>query len=237
MDWMGHDTIDGIEVGDIVYVYNQQRRRITDKPLRQMTPICEEYGNKLFASDELMQFFYTAYTYVIEAGYEHEITWCDGIQFKDVTIDDFFREYVWVVLNSGMREQAARTIFVRYMETMDTNVIRHAGKRKAIEHVLKHCEMYYDRLLNADNKVEWLVTLPWIGHITKHHLARNLGIDTVKPDRHLVRLAGRFGYKTPMEMCRAIQKKTSMRIGVIDIILWRYCNLRPSGQQSLLKQR
>jgi hypothetical protein len=177
---------------------------------------------------ELLQFYFNAYEHVVEAGYEREIEWCANIRFKDITIDDFFREYVWAVLNAGMREQAARSIFLKYIETMDTNVIRHDGKRKAIEHVLDNCKMYYDKLLSSDNKIEWFVTLPWIGDITKYHIARNLGIDAVKPDRHLVRLAERFGYETPLKMCEAIKGETSERLGVIDVVLWRYCNLQPN---------
>ena len=178
--------------------------------------------------DKLLEFFYAAHSYAVEADYECEIVWCDQLQFENSTVDDFFREYVWTVLNAGMREQAARTVFEKYMKTMDTNVIRHNGKRKAIEHVLDNCKMYYDQLLNSDNKIEWFVTLPWVGHITKYHLARNLGIDVVKPDRHLVRLAERFGYETPLKMCEAIQEETFERLGVIDVILWRYCNLQPN---------
>ena len=177
---------------------------------------------------ELMRFFYAAHDYVVEAGYEREIEWCTNIRFEDITIDDFFREYVWAVLNAGMREQAARSIFTKYMEMMDTNMIKHDGKRNAIEHVLDNCKMYYNQLLSSDNKIEWFATLPWIGNITKYHIARNLGIDAVKPDRHLVRLAKRFGYETPLMMCEKIKKETSERLGVIDVILWRYCNLCPT---------
>ena len=189
---------------------------------------------------ELLSFYFHAYEYVIGAGYENEIAWCDQIRFENVTIDDFFREYVWTVLNAGMREQAALSIFEKYMKTMDTNVIRHDGKRKAIEHVLDNCEMYYNQLLNSDNKIEWFTTLPWIGNITKYHIARNLGIDAVKPDRHLVRLAEEFGYKNPLKMCEAVQKETNERLGVIDVVLWRYCNLtrfKPSiSQQKRLSE-
>lgn len=189
-------------------------------------------------NNELMKFFYDAYAYVVNAGYENEITWCDRLRFENTTIDDFFREYVWCVLNAGMREQAARTVFEKYMKTMDTSTIRHAGKRTAIENVLDNCKMYYDQLLNSDDKTEWFETLPWIGPITKYHLARNLGIDTVKPDRHLVRLSKQFGYETPLKMCESIQKETRDRLGAIDVILWRYCNLRHScmhgGYQEVL---
>lgn len=179
----------------------------------------------IVGTEELLKFYYNAYEHVIKAGYEFEIEWCTNIKFENITIDDFFREYVWCVLNAGMREQAARTVFNKYMKTMDTTTIRHDGKRKAIEHVLDNCKEYYEELLNLDNKIDWFVTLPWIGNITKYHISRNLGIDVVKPDRHLVRLAERFSYINPLKMCEAIQNKTSERLGVIDIILWRYCNL------------
>ena len=114
------------------------------------------------------------------------------------------------------------------METIDTDVIKHYGKRKAIEHVLDNCERYYRTLQSSNNKIDWLTTLPWIGPVTKYHLARNLDIDTVKPDRHLVRLTERFGYENPLKMCEIIQKETNERLGVIDIVLWRYCNLTRS---------
>ena len=186
---------------------------------------------------ELTMFYYRAYDYVVNAGYENEIMWCSQLSFKNITIDDFFREYVWTVLNAGMREQSARSIFEQYMKKMDTNVIRHDGKRKAIEHVLDNCELYYAQLLDTEDQVGWFATLPWIGHITKYHLARNLGIDTVKPDRHLVRLAKRFEFETPLKMCEAISKEAGdERLGVIDIVLWRYCNLTQlkSHNRSLL---
>jgi len=70
------------------------------------------------------------------------------------------------------------------------------------------------------------------GPITKYHLARNLGVDCVKPDRHLARLAERFGYGTPDAMCRAIQDELGGRLGTIDAVLWRYCNLRGTGSAS-----
>ena len=75
-------------------------------------------------------------------------------------------------------------------------------------------------------------TLPWIGPITKYHLARNLGIDVAKPDRHLVRLAKRFGYNEStgvQQMCEELAERTRDRIGVVDVVLWRYANLKVGG--------
>jgi len=174
---------------------------------------------------EALGFFYRAYAHVISSGYGEEVDWCSNIRFETVTIDDFFREYVWVVLNAGLKEQVARKIFKKYITTGDLETINHLKKRESIKWMLNNCERCFDSLQKVPDKVEYFKTLPFIGDVTKYHLARNLGIDTVKPDRHLVRLAKRFGFKSPLEMCKAIQDITEERLGVIDVILWRHCNL------------
>ena len=54
---------------------------------------------------------------------------------------------------------------------------------------------------------------------------------TYMPPGHLVRLAARFGYASPDALCRAIQVEgmippgPELRLGTIDLVLWRYCNL------------
>jgi hypothetical protein len=67
-----------------------------------------------------------------------------------------------------------------------------------------------------------LETLPFIGSITKFHLAKNLGLEVAKPDRHLVRLADRFGYKDVQTMCRDIFEFCGDKIAVADLVLWRF---------------
>jgi thermostable 8-oxoguanine DNA glycosylase len=63
--------------------------------------------------------------------------------------------------------------------------------------------------------------LPGIGPTLACHLARNLGnIDVVKPDVHLVRLAKRYGFATPKDMCRAASPGP---LGRTDLILWLAC--------------
>jgi len=51
--------------------------------------------------------------------------------------------------------------------------------------------------------VWFLQQLPFIGPVTAFHLAKNLGIEAVKPDRHLCRLSkllGRTGYVAPSRL-------------------------------------
>ncbi len=77
-----------------------------------------------------------------------------------------------------------------------------------------------------------------MGPKTARHFARNLGIDCVKPDIWMDRLAYKYGFYEndgkilyPERMCKSIQEQLPQfgvpyyRIGTIDVILWRYCVL------------
>lgn len=155
------------------------------------------------------------------------IKWILDKGLENTAPEQFFEQYVWCVLNAGMKEQVARKIWERYLENLDPLTIGHLGKRKAIETGLQNYVKWFGELKCAKDPVEYLQTLPWIGPITKYHLARNIGIDCVKPDRHLERLAKQFGYTDPFELCKTIQKEIggSEMLGTIDLVLWRISNL------------
>src|SRR5207245_1791454 len=52
--------------------------------------------------------------------------------------------------------------------------------------------------------VLFLQSLPYVGPATSYHLAKNIGLDAVKPDRHLLRISALAGYSNPKEMCLRI---------------------------------
>lgn len=165
---------------------------------------------------------------VVDAGYGDEIAWQEGVSLCH-TADDFFREYMWVVLSAGMKNQIARLIENRIYEAIDkglpiSTAFRHKGKVAAIEYVKQHRHQVFARYLASTNSLEFFATLPWIGHITKYHLAKNLGLDVVKPDRHLVRIASTYGIE-PGQMCQQLAEQTGCRIGTVDIVIWRAANL------------
>ena len=82
------------------------------------------------------------------------------------------------------------------------------------------------KALRIDSRLEFLERLPWIGPITKFHLARNLGMDVCKPDRHLLRIAKAHHGTTPAALCGRLSRLSGDRIGVVDVVLWRAANLR-----------
>ena len=186
--------------------------------------------NRIYNMDclDIFDYYLKAHNRIVSAGYEKEINYFRDLpEFKDCKIDVFFGEYVWCVLNAGMREQVVRKIYNKFMEHLDITTIGHPGKREAIKTALEKHVQWFGELKCAKDPVEYLQTLPWIGNITKYHLARNIGIDCVKPDRHLVKLAKHFKYDSPLKMVVDIQRNIPYeRLGTIDFVLWRDCNLR-----------
>ena len=181
---------------------------------------------------DIDDYFRAAYNRVIVAGYLDEIKWCrDRPPFEKCTPEIFFREYVWCVLNAGMKEQIARKIFEKFMANKDPLVVGHLGKRKAIQRAMREYPNWFAAVQRSADPIEYLKTFPWIGDITKYHLARNIGFDCVKPDRHLVRLAEHFKFNSPLEMCEAIRELIPEKLGVIDVVLWRDCNIRQQQHQ------
>ena len=180
-----------------------------------------------------LEAYLLARTTIIVDGYQDEIDYVRNIKpISEQKEADFFREFVWVVLNAGMKEQIARKIFDKYFDSCgDSSVIGHKGKRDAIEQGFVYSKKWFEHLQllhTTQSQLNFFESLPWVGPITKYHLARNLGIDCVKPDRHLVNWAKRLGYVSPYDMCRDIQyfmDDPQEKLGVIDVILWRYCNL------------
>ena len=179
----------------------------------------------------ILNYYENAKTEVMTFGYEKEVRWAERVKFENMTVADFIQEYIWVVCNSGMKNQVAEMIFHKYMESKDLDVIRHPHKRHSIEQLLKNASSWFRQLQDKEtdfDKLEYLQTLPHIGPTTRYHLAKNLGIQVSKPDRHLVRVAARFGFKNPQELCEFISKQTGDNIITVDVVIWRYCNLRGS---------
>ena len=167
-------------------------------------------------------------TKVIMAGYQEELEWQESLKPCD-NADDFFGEYMWVVISSGMKNQIARLIETRIHDAWDagkptSSSFGHKGKVKAIEYVLVNRERIFQEFQSSDEPVEYLATLPWIGDITKWHLAKNLGVDTAKPDRHLARIARDYN-TTPFELCKRLSVETGYRVSTVDLIIWRAANL------------
>lgn len=157
-----------------------------------------------------------------------EIKWAKNVKLCSDP-DVFLKEYMWVVVNSGLKNQVAQKIYARILDAIADrkpikNAFRHPGKAAAITRAIREYEEWFKEYQAAEDKLLYLEQLPWIGKITKFHLARNLGLDVCKPDRHLVRIASKYN-TTTAELCRLLAADTGDRIGLVDAVIWRAANL------------
>lgn len=162
------------------------------------------------------------------AGFTHEIDWSEGIK-PPKNAKAIATELIFVICNSGMKAQVARGIFTRVMRMLRRGrssraAFKHVGKCSAIDLVWRERQRIFAEFSGSADKLAYLVSVPWIGEITKWHAAKNLGLDVAKPDRHLVRIAARFN-TTPEALCDGLSKLTGDRVATVDVVLWRAANL------------
>ena len=193
---------------------------------------------------QLLEFYRSAKSWVERSSYADELRWQASLNQPNFSESDFLREYAWVVLNSGFRESVVRKYFdfisLCYCDWQSAEEIHALGdicsnaastafgnmrKLRAITYTAGFVHRTGFDELKTDLIEDFFglaSTLPFIGSATSRHLAKNLGIDAAKPDRHLVRLAEQFGYCTVNEMCSTISDATGDSLSVADIVLWRF---------------
>ncbi len=195
---------------------------------------------------------------------------CDRKSFREIrynlyndvvfTPEEFAYECFYVVCVAGFKQDYAKVMcekiidFVKKNENFELEdlerIYKNKLKIKAIKNIWdnrkKYQEQFYS-LKTIDEKVNFLGTLPFIGNITKYHLARNLGLDFVKYDIWIQRLGVAFykawdfvdkvnNSKLLPEikyfcdvMFKKLQRETGEKVGFLDVVLWRSC------QKGLLK--
>lgn len=204
--------------------------------------------SSLHVSDErLVDGYLRARNAVVRAGYSHEVEWQERVDLARLSEQAFLREAAWVVLASGMRELIIRRKFpavseafkwwqsaiaivhnARSCRSRAMRVFGHAGKICAIITIADVVSRYgfaNVRQSLVENGTEFIESLPYMGPATSLHLAKNIGLQVAKPDRHLCRLAAAAGYETPKDMCGRIARYVNDPIPVIDIVLWRFATL------------
>lgn len=186
---------------------------------------------------------------VIREGYAAEIAWQESRTPNQITEQEFLKQYAWVVLSSGMKESVIRSRFSEveqaFMDFCSSHLIvnneslcrrlslmafGHERKIAAIIRTTKWVSDIGIWSVVAGLKSEgaaYLMQLPYMGPATSLHLAKNLGLDVVKPDRHLMRMAEATGYRTANGLCRYISDHVCEKVSVVDTVLWRYATIDP----------
>lgn len=155
-----------------------------------------------------------------------DIEWSENIQ-EPTDPAEWALEAIFVICNSGMKNTVARRIFDRIVAALNegrpvSEAFGHKGKVGAIEHIWNNRDELLVRYQQATDKLEFCGSLPWIGGITKYHLAKNFGLDVAKPDVHLQRLADLEG-TTVDALCRRLAVETGFRVATVDVLIWRAC--------------
>ena len=184
-----------------------------------------------------------------------ELLWQRSLEFSTFTESDLLRETAWVVLCSGFREQVVRRKFgyislcfcdwesaiaiVESKEHCRRSALCSFRNERKIGAIVEVAELlsqegfadFKQRVL--DDPMSTLKRMPFIGNVTVFHLAKNLGLEVAKPDRHLVQLTTRFGYSSANQMCRELSEWTGEDVSVIDLALWRFMADIPSARHEL----
>jgi hypothetical protein len=200
--------------------------------------------------------YFFAKNYIINKGYGTEIDWQDEIKFEELTEQRFLQEFCWVVIASGLNDQVVRKLFPLIKSILfDFNsaysiynnsdecyenilkVFNHPGKAKAMlyaaNYVFGHSFSHVKSNLSSSG-VNYIKTFPYMGEATSFHLAKNIGLNVAKPDRHLVRMSSALGFESVNILCSEISNLIEENISLIDLVLWRYATLDKNYIDKLL---
>ncbi|KAA6354408.1 MAG: hypothetical protein EZS28_050065 [Streblomastix strix] len=141
------------------------------------------------------------------------------------SFDDFFFNYIYVIVASGFRALTAARITQKLndchgdLEQM-RKIFRNEQKIQAINTVWQK-RGEWKTIRKTLTNVDSLKQFPRIGDIVKYHLARNIGlISCGKPDLHLVRYCEAHKISDPHQLINGISKKTGIIPGAADFMLW-----------------
>jgi hypothetical protein len=97
------------------------------------------------------------------------------------TADEFAQHVIDTICHASVTPTVGRRTFERCMRALDFGStvrvgFRHPAKAEAIDTVWRERERLFEEYTASSDKVQYLATLPWIGPVTKHSLARRLGV-------------------------------------------------------------
>jgi hypothetical protein len=191
--------------------------------------------------------YFFAKKYVISKGYFNEIDWQNRINYHLLTEQDFLQEIAWVILASGLNDKVVQVKFPFIKKSMlefkSANLIvenkiecfdnaiqqfNHSGKINAIIRAAEKLAIEsFEKVksfIDSDG-IKYLKTFNYIGDVTSYHLAKNIGLNFAKPDRHLSRMSIALGFSSPAELCKRISDEFEEKMSIVDLILWRYATL------------
>lgn len=205
--------------------------------------------------DNLARVYFMAKKYIIQKGFSDEIDWQEQVNFSSLNAKTFLKEYSWVVLASGMSDKVVSKVFPKieailcnwnnleyiaknysFLEKCLLSIFNNKHKIKALlDTSLIVYSLGFETIKIQIQKKEliYLKTFKFIGDTTCYHLAKNIGLEFAKPDRHLLRISKEIGFDSPHTLCKIISDYISEKIQVVDLVLWRYATLDINYEKKL----
>jgi hypothetical protein len=95
--------------------------------------------------------------------------------------DEFAQHAIHAICRASVTPAVGRRAFERCVRALafgsTTRLgFRHPGKAEAIDLIWRERERLYGEYLASPDKLAYLATLPWVGPVTKHSLARQIGL-------------------------------------------------------------
>ena len=181
---------------------------------------------------------------VIAEGYADELDWQDRLCLRRLTESEILKEFAWVVLSSGMNYKVISRLFNNFSdafyqwqsaELIERNkksctkkAMKVFANEKKLNAIVHFCGVVADIGVQelkdriVDRGINYIQAFPYMGSATAYHFAKNIGVDVVKPDRHLVRISQKLGFDTPHQMCSLVSTATADKLSVVDLVYWRY---------------
>jgi hypothetical protein len=191
-----------------------------------------------------LNIFERAREYTASANLLAEVEWQRSRTPLEFTEADLLRETSWVILCCGFREATVRHAFdhislsfcdwesaasiVTAASACRASALSSINNPRKIDAIIDSARII--ETIGFQNLKERIVQqpllelqrFPFIGRVTSCHLAKNLGFQIAKPDRHLVRLCQAVGFIDPQQLCTFIAETVGEAVNVVDLILWRY---------------
>jgi hypothetical protein len=104
------------------------------------------------------------------------------------TADEFAQHVIEVICHASVTPAIGRRTFERCMRALSISCtarvgFRHPAKAEAIDMIWHERERLFEEYTASPDKLRFLATLPWIGPVTKHSLARRLGVYAAHGER------------------------------------------------------
>lgn len=216
----------------------------------------------MFITHQLRQLgdiYMNAKQHVIKNGFVQEIDWQEDLEFEQIDEHLFLKEVAWVILSSGMKESiirgkfssiskefyywASSSLIVNNKEKCLKRALRHFNNKNKMSAIINIAIYLHTNGFEKVKKsiieegIAYLQSFPYMGPATSFHLAKNLGLNVAKPDRHLKRIADKAGYDSVDMLCADIARVTGEKVSVVDLVLWRYATLDNNYLECLIVDR